>query len=534
MKKKIICIFICMLLIAIIPLSTEAIYISKKNREKISYFENEIDDVGWYTSLALYNDIPHICYYDYSNGDLKYAYWDGSNWNVEVVDSEGNVGRYASIDLDSNNYPHISYYDYGKGALKYAYWDGIKWCTEEVAKNNRGQIGMYTCIAIDSNDLPHISYCNYGERTLNYAHWTGSNWDKKVIDSSAEMCVFEYFGDYTSISLDSNDNPHISYCDFENYDLKYAYYTGSKWNKEVVDSDGLVGQYSSIAIDEYDNPHVSYGYLENSHQVFDLKYATKTGNTWSIEVVDHSGDVRKWTSIALDSLGLPHISYYDYWEGALKYTFNNGTTWNFQTIDINGSTGCFNSLKLNSVDNPCISYYDWGNKALKYATFQQDVWDVQVIEIDTNTDFLDQEQNYCCGYATQIPVEQPVAQSFIPNYKVLTRIELMLVKRYNPGYFTASIRNDLYSEDLTHITFNSNEIAEDMAWKNFNIPDIEVIPGETYYIVYQSETQDYNMYYSYFGIYDSYVNGCAWVFDNLNNVWKKLNFGSSFPDRFKS
>ena len=59
MKKKIICIFIFTLLIAIIPLSTEAIYISKKNREKISYFENEIDDVGWYTSLALYNDIPH-------------------------------------------------------------------------------------------------------------------------------------------------------------------------------------------------------------------------------------------------------------------------------------------------------------------------------------------------------------------------------------------------------------------------------------------------------------------------------------------
>ena len=42
---------------------------------------------------------------------MKYAEWTGSAWSIQTVDSEGRVGDYTSIALDSKGHPWISYYD---------------------------------------------------------------------------------------------------------------------------------------------------------------------------------------------------------------------------------------------------------------------------------------------------------------------------------------------------------------------------------------------------------------------------------------
>ena len=81
--------------------------------------------VGQYASLALDGSgNPHISYYGVTNGDLKYARWGRSNWQIETVDSEGIVGWSTSLTLDSSDNPHISYYDMTSRDLKYARWDG--------------------------------------------------------------------------------------------------------------------------------------------------------------------------------------------------------------------------------------------------------------------------------------------------------------------------------------------------------------------------------------------------------------------------
>jgi hypothetical protein len=60
-------------------------------------------------------------------------------------------------------------------------------------------------------------------------------WSIETVDSTGDV------GELTSMALDSNGYPHISYSDITNRYLKYAKWTGSAWSNEAVDSGGNVG-----------------------------------------------------------------------------------------------------------------------------------------------------------------------------------------------------------------------------------------------------------------------------------------------------
>jgi hypothetical protein len=66
-------------------------------------------------------------------------------------------------------------------------------------------------------------------------------------------------GQYTSLVLDAADHPHISYFDEAHYELRYAYFDGTRWLTETVDTgDYLTGAYTSLALDAQGRPHISY------------------------------------------------------------------------------------------------------------------------------------------------------------------------------------------------------------------------------------------------------------------------------------
>ncbi|MCP4229751.1 MAG: hypothetical protein GY771_06345 [bacterium] len=320
-------------------------------------------DGGYYTSIALDSgDNPHISYsYEneyYNFDDLKYAYYDGSSWQTEVVDTTADweYEQYdTSIALDSGDNPHISYFDDSNSDLRYAYYDGSSWQFDAV--DTAGYEGVYTSIALDSGDNPHISYFDYINLDLKYAYYDGSSWQTEAVDTAGSG------GGYISITLDSGDNPHISYYDGSNADLKYAYYDGSSWQTEAVDTTGDVGRYTSIALDSGDNPHISYCDFTRNR----MKYAYYDGSSWQIAGVATEGHVGWWTSIALDSGDNPHISHCDFTNHDLEYTYYDGSSWQFEVVDTAGNVGRYTSIALDSGDNPHISYYDSSNADLKYA-----------------------------------------------------------------------------------------------------------------------------------------------------------------------
>jgi hypothetical protein len=315
--------------------------------------------VGVDTSIAVdSNGIPHISYYDAYWGNLKYAKWNGSGWDIAAPLDNGDgddVGTGSSIGIDSNDYPHISYMDYTNSNLKYAMWNGTAWSVETIHKVASAL--DETSIALDSADHPHISYIR-GDPAwwLSYGVWGGMNWSFVSIDTS---CVAMY----PSIAVDSLDRPHISYYDYTNRDLKYARWTGSIWINETIDSDGDVGVTPSIALDSDDNPHISYRDATNA----DLKYARWNGTAWNIETVDSNGNVGEYTSIALDSNDYPHISYKDGLNDDLKYARWTGSVWAIESVDTANAVGAYCSIALDSGDHPHISYWDNTNSNLKYA-----------------------------------------------------------------------------------------------------------------------------------------------------------------------
>lgn len=327
------------------------------------------------------NGRPHIAY---GGNHLYYAYYDGSIWRYETIDSSSKVGQYASIAIDKSGKAHISYYDDHNHALKYATNASGSWEIITVDDKNDRFIGRYTSIALDTSNNIHISYhYTTGEfwSGLKYANNTSNSWTITTIEElNGKPLVGDIFsiGDYTSIAVDASNNVHISYryYYFEIGQLKYATNSNGSWVTTTVDNSGNVGMYTSIAIDSSDKTHITYYDSDNG----DLKYTTNATGLWVTTTVDSSGDVGQYTSITLDTSGNVHISYYDATNKFLKYANNTSGTWTTTTIDNNGDVGKYSSITLDSSDKVHITYIHslptndryygskYINKGIKYAT----------------------------------------------------------------------------------------------------------------------------------------------------------------------
>ena len=316
---------------------------------------------GAYTSLVLDGaGRPHISYYNSSLSALQYAYYDGTAWLTETVDQDPAwryLGRCSSLDLDSAGRPHISYDGYYNehGYLKYAYNDGSSWQVQVVDDVWSVSDGS---LKLDAADRPHVSY--HDGSIGRYAWYDGTAWHYE----EAGM------GGSRSLALDATGRPHIASYNATSWDLQYSYYDGAQWLAETVDSAGNVGEQPSLALDSSGRPHISYVDITNG----DIKYAWHDGTVWQFEVVDddiaNHGYIDGYnTSLALDALDRPHISYYDNLRNCLKYARYDGTAWQKEVVDSvdSGDAGRYSSLQLDAVGQPRISYLDGTNRDLKYA-----------------------------------------------------------------------------------------------------------------------------------------------------------------------
>ncbi len=131
------------------------------------------------------------------------------------------------------------------------------------------------------------------------------------------------------------------------------YASNGAWQTETVDDGIEVGKYTSVAVDSNGGIHVSY--YDEFHE--DLKYAYYNGSQWEIEFVDAAGSVGLYSSIDIDSENRPAISYRDEGNTTLKYAYKDNGNWDTETVDWNENVGTHTSLKLDAQDRPYIAYF---------------------------------------------------------------------------------------------------------------------------------------------------------------------------------
>ena len=331
-------------------------------------------DVGLFVSLALTTSgFPVISYHDGTNGDLKLAVCADATCSsgtvIRTIDSAGNVGFYTSLALTAAGFPVISYYDLTNLDLKLAVCADATCSSGTIIRtiDSTGAVGSDTSLALTTAGFPVISYRDGTNGDLKLAVCADATCSSgtviRTIDSAGAV------GSDTSLALTSADFPVISYYDATNKHLKLAVCgaatCSSSTTIRTIDSTGDVGLFTSLALTTAGFPVISYYDIANQ----DLKLAVCGDATCSsgitIRTIDSTGDVGRFTSLALTPAGLPVISYYDLTNGDLKLAVcadamcSSATT--IRTIDSTGAVGQYTSLALTTAGFPVIAYRDITN-----------------------------------------------------------------------------------------------------------------------------------------------------------------------------
>jgi hypothetical protein len=206
---------------------------------------------------------PHISYYRELYPDrsyalyLKYAHFDGQTWYVETVDHHMHSGKFNSVALDAEGNARISYSEVERGDLRYAKWDGSQWQfgTADSRRTHNDYVGIGNSIDLDSRGNMCMAYFDATKRTVKYASQVEGRWQTAEVDQLLGQWAFN---DRVSLKLDSHDIPHIAYYDHGLGGAKYATRDGQGWHIEVIEKLGHVGGYVSLALGQGDEPFVAY------------------------------------------------------------------------------------------------------------------------------------------------------------------------------------------------------------------------------------------------------------------------------------
>ena len=293
----------------------------------------------------------------------------------QSVDTVGDVGVTSSLALDAAGNPVVSYSDTTNQNLKVLHCNDPNCAGGDESiesPDTAGFVGLYTSLALDADGNPVISYLDNTNGDLKVMHCNDPNCAGGD-ESIASPDTVGNVGYYTSLELDAAGNPVVSYYDQTNGNLKLLHcYTptcATGGTIERVDVIGVVGTHNSLALDALGLPVISYHDVTNGDlKVVHCDIASCADGQISYSL-DTTGIVGEYTSLVLDASGNPVVSYLDRTNGDLKllhcYTPDCATGGTVERAAVPGTVGLWTSLALDAAGKPVISYLDATNSALK-------------------------------------------------------------------------------------------------------------------------------------------------------------------------
>jgi hypothetical protein len=318
--------------------------------------------------VALNNDVPGIAYLlERQDGFVAYAD-EAGGWQPETV-IEGYFYGPIGIAYDPSGVAHIAYHDHQASSFQQDLGDlthavrtaDASWAID-VAEDD-GHDGWDSTIAIGPDGIVRaagIDPVQFGsEEGVEYYELSADGWQIESIGTGPVAYEFN-----VALAVQPNGEPALTYYDTATTELRYAARTGDTWSIETVDADGDVGRYSSLAFDTAGTPHVAY-YELTTNTGGAIRYATLTADGWVVETIDTLDQVRpgftgarRIASLAVDSTGVPHVAYSD--EAGLHYATRTDAGWDTVQIVTPGNSplGQLVSLAIDTSDRPHITFFE--------------------------------------------------------------------------------------------------------------------------------------------------------------------------------
>lgn len=256
--------------------------------------------VGFDPTIAIDgNGHVGVAYTNANNGDLKYAFHNGTEWNVQTVDSKGSTGHYPSLAFSRNNGAVISYYDKTKGDLRMAstVTDGWSLTTLDSGSIGTKDVGRFSHLVLDPTRPTAskwaIAYEDTGGGRYRYAI-------QGNILNGEQFNGYSFFnidttttklGGYTYLAFDTANRPTVSFYDSLNTGLKFAHssgdtFTGISFTSNFVVTKNAVGYYSNLYYDSTGKANILYFDRTNN---LAMRARNTTGNTFTFTTLAPGG-----------------------------------------------------------------------------------------------------------------------------------------------------------------------------------------------------------------------------------------------------